>query len=99
MKEPTRLFAIVGWDGPRGAELRKLHRPAHLDHVAPLDALGHIIHAGPLLDESGDPIGSILIIRAESLDSARALAARDPYVVEGIFERHEVHETRTVFPA
>jgi uncharacterized protein YciI len=39
-----------------------------------------------------------VIFEAESLDAAHAVAARDPYVVEGIFESHEVHETRVVLP-
>ena len=28
----------------------------------------------------------------------REIAAGDPYVSEGIFERHTVNETKTVFP-
>ena len=97
--EPTpRLFAWIGWDGPRGAELRKLHRNAHLANIEPVDAAGRVLHAGPLLDESGDPIGSIIVFEAESLEAAKRLAASDAYVVEGIFERYEVHETRVVFP-
>jgi uncharacterized protein YciI len=92
------LYAFIGWDGPRGAELRKVHRPAHLAGLEPLDDARRIQHAGPLLDEEGRPRGSLILFEAEGLAEARALAARDPYVVEGIFERHEVHETRVVFP-
>ncbi len=43
-------------------------------------------------------MGSLVVFEAESLEDARAIAARDPYVVEGIFESHEVHETRVVLP-
>jgi uncharacterized protein YciI len=92
------LFALIGHDGPRGAELRKLHRPAHLENLEPLDAAGRVVHAGPLLDDAGRPRGSVIVFEAESLEAARAFAASDPYVVRGIFERHEVHETRAVFP-
>lgn len=92
------LYVFIGHDGPRGPELRKLHRAAHLAGLEPLDVEGRIRHAGPLLDASGEPVGSLILFEAESLDAARTLAARDPYVVEGIFERHEVHETRVVFP-
>jgi uncharacterized protein YciI len=92
------LFAFIGHDGPRGLELRKRHRQAHLDNLAPLAAAGHVTHAGPLLGDDGNPIGSVVLFEAESLDAARAFAAGDPYVVEGIFERHEVRETRVVFP-
>jgi uncharacterized protein YciI len=55
-------------------------------------------HAGPLLDERGAPTGSLIVFEAPDLAAARRLAAADPYVVEGIFERWELHETRVVFP-
>ena len=92
------LFAWIGYDGPRGAELRKLHREAHLANLAPLDAAGRVVHAGPLLGEDGTPLGSLILFEAEDLAVARAFAAQDPYVVGGVFERHEVHPTRVTFP-
>jgi len=92
------LYAMIGRDGPRGAELRKLHRPAHLAGLEGLEAAGRIRHAGPLLDDAGAPLGSLILFEAASLDEARGVAARDPYVVEGVFASHEVLETRIVFP-
>lgn len=92
------LYAMIGRDGPRGAELRKLHRPAHLAGLEGLEAAGRIRHAGPLLDDAGAPLGSLVVFEAASLDEARGVAARDPYVVEGVFASHEVLETRVVFP-
>jgi uncharacterized protein YciI len=92
------VFAFLGWDGPRGAELRPRHRPAHLAGLERLAAAGRIRHAGPLLDAAGRPLGSLVLFEAASLEEARALCARDPYVVEGIFERHAVHETPVVLP-
>ena len=90
------LYALIGYDGPRGAELRKLHRSAHLEGIDELFAQDRIHHAGPLLDEAGAPIGSLILFEAETLDEARRIAAGDPYVTAGIFERHEVHETKVV---
>jgi len=92
------LFAFIGHDGPDGADLRKLHRPAHLEGLEGLAAAGRIRHAGPLLDESGTPVGSVVVFEADGLAEAREIAARDPYVTCGIFERHSVHETKAVFP-
>jgi hypothetical protein len=92
------LFVILGRDGPRGATLRPTHRPAHLAGLEPLDAAGRLLYAGPLVGEAGDPVGSVIVLEAASLDEARSIAARDPYVVEGIFAEHEVYETKRVFP-
>jgi uncharacterized protein YciI len=92
------LYALIGRDGPRGAELRKLHRPAHLAGLEDIEAAGRIRHAGPLLDADGAPIGSLVVFEADSLEEARAIGLRDPYVVEGVFASHEVLETKVVFP-
>lgn len=91
------LFAFIGHDGPRGPELRKQHRPAHLEGLQKLADAGRIVHAGPLLSPAGAPVGSLVLFEAEDLAAARAIAARDPYVVEGVFARHTVHETKPVF--
>ena len=91
-------YALIGRDGPQGLELRKEHRDAHLANLAPLDADGRVRFGGPLLDGEGRPMGSVMIFDAESLEEARAIAARDPYVVKGIFESYEVLETRPVLP-
>lgn len=90
------LFCLIGRDGPRGLELRKLHREAHLQNIAPLKEAGQLAYAGPLIDEAGQPCGSVLIFEAADLAAARRFAAGDPYVVEGIFASHEVIETRAV---
>ena len=92
------LYAMIGRDGPRGGELRKLHRPAHLEGLERLESEGRIRHAGPLLDDAGTPIGSLIVFEAPDLDTARSIAEHDAYVVEGIFASHEVFETKVVFP-
>ena len=92
------LFAIIGRDGPRGLELRKLHRQAHLANLEPLEREGRIRYAGPLLDAAGNPCGSLIVLEQASREDALGVAARDPYVTQGIFASHEVIETRQVFP-
>jgi uncharacterized protein len=91
-------FVMIGHDGPRGLELRKLHRPAHLAGLEPLADAGRIRHAGPILGDDGAPIGSVVVFEAASLAEAQAIAASDPYVTHGIFARYEVRETAVVFP-
>jgi uncharacterized protein YciI len=92
------FFVMLGTDGPRGAELRPLHRPAHLANLEPLARRGGVAYAGPLLDPGGRPCGSLVVFEAESLAAARAFAETDPYVSEGVFERIQLWETRRVLP-
>jgi len=92
------LFVLLGRDGPRGGALRSLHRDAHLRNLEPLADAGRVVYAGPLLDASDAPCGSVVVFDADSLEAARRFAAGDPYVVEGVFEQWEVLGTRQVFP-
>ena len=92
------LFVLIGTDGPRGVELRKLHRDAHLRNLAALADADQVAYAGPLLDDAGSPTGSVIVFEAADLAAARTFAATDPYVVEGVFERWEVSGTKQVFP-
>jgi uncharacterized protein YciI len=40
----------------------------------------------------------LILLEAPDLESARAIAARDAYATQGVFERWEVFETTVVFP-
>ena len=91
-------FIWIGRDGPRGAELRRLHRPAHLAGLEPLAQAGRIRFAGPLRTPEGQAVGSVIILDAPDLEQARAIAARDAYATQGVFESWEVFETTVVHP-
>ena len=93
------LYAFIGRDRPGSAALRQELRPAHLDHLGPLSAVGRVRFGGPLRDPDGTPRGSVILLEAESLDAARALCERDPYVAGGLFETTELFETLQVFPS
>ena len=88
------IFVIIGHDGPDGQAKRKLHRQAHLERMDPLDKAGKVVLAGPFTDQAG----SLIIIEAASLEEAKAFAAGDPYVTQGIFARYEVHPFDQVYP-
>ena len=87
-------FVIIGYDGPQGEAKRKIHRPAHLANLEPLNEQGRVILAGPLTDKSG----SLLVLDFENQEEAERFARNDPYTVHGIFERVEVHPFMQVFP-
>ena len=77
------LFIVSGRDHANGLEHRLAIRPRHRAHY---ESLGDdLILSGPYLDEAGEPIGSMIIIRRDSQDAAEAFANADPFVVEGVF--------------
>lgn len=88
------LFVIIGHDGPNGASLRPVVRPAHLENLRPLVERGKMIIGGPFTDGSG----SLMIVDMDSEVEAREFALNDPYTREGVFERVEVKPLRKVVP-
>ena len=77
-------FALVAYDQPNSVARRLEIRPEHLKH---LDSLGDsLLLAGPFLNDKGEGVGSIVVIEAASLDEARVLFNRDPFVVHGLFD-------------
>ena len=78
------LYALICTDNPGGLPLRLETRPAHQEH---LRGLGDTLKfAGPFTNEDASEMnGSLLIVEADSLDEAKAIAARDPYAKAGLF--------------
>jgi len=62
-------------------------RPDHLAYLDELNKQGKIFAKGPFLDGAG---GMVIYI-ADSLEEAKELAEKDPYVIEGV-RRLELHE-------
>ena len=89
------LFALVALDRPNAVEDRLRVRP---DHLKFLDSLGDsLLLAGPFLNDKGESVGSIVIIESESLETARATYARDPYAIGGLFDSIMIKPWKFVF--
>ncbi|WP_422371913.1 YciI family protein [Hoeflea sp.] len=91
------LYALMCKDKPASLEKRMAERPAHVEFLKDLDAEGVLKMAGPLLGDDEKPIGSLVVIAADSMDAARDLAARDPYAIAGLFETTEIRAFNWVF--
>lgn len=77
-------FLLTCFDKPGALEIRMANRPAHLDWLRAHGDM--VLMAGPLLGEDGNsPIGSVLIIEAETLEAVQAWQATDPYAAAGLF--------------
>jgi uncharacterized protein YciI len=81
------LIALIARDKPGALQTRLDTRDAH---VAYLKETGVVSQAGPLLDDSGEMIGSLVILDVADMDAARAWADTDPYAQAGLFASVEL---------
>jgi uncharacterized protein len=94
-------FLVVAKDGTdEGAlEQRERTRPAHLAGIGPLVESGNVLVGGAILSETGDMIGSMVLVEFPGRDEVDAWLARDPYVTDGVWQEVEVHPFRTAVGA
>ena len=86
------LYALICTDKPNSTELRASKRP---EHLAYLDSLGDTMKfAGPFLNDTGGPTGSLVMIEAETRAAAEVIAANDPYKLAGLFVSVEIRAWR-----
>lgn len=90
------VFAIHCIDKPMQQALRAATRPEHLLWLE--SAIDHIVIAGPLLDEEGGPIGSMLLMEFPDRKSAVSFVAGDPYARVGLFASVAVTAWKQVLP-
>ena len=91
-------FAIHCIDKPDAGALRSATRPAHLAYLDGQNERGRIYTCGPLLSESGEPIGSLLIVEVPDRRAAYDFAAHDPYAEAGLFASVAVTSWRRIYP-
>ena len=83
------LFVFQGLDKAGALELRKATREAHLAWIAALNPRVKI--GGPMLSGDGaTPVGSMLVVEADTLADANALFAQDPYALAGLWQSTSV---------
>ena len=87
-------FVIKAYDGEGKLEKRMEVRPRHLQGMAELGS--HVICAGGLLDESGKMKGSLLVTEFKDREELDAYMAKEPYVVEKVWEKIEVERLNVV---
>ena len=71
-------------------------RAAHREeHIAYRKGIGEGMPlAGPILDEAGNSVGSLVILEAADLRDASRIATSDPYVAAGVLELVSVRSYR-----
>jgi uncharacterized protein YciI len=86
-------FVIHAVDRPGALNVRAKHYRAHRFH---LDRAGDhgvsVITAGTLVAEDGEtPVGSLFVLEAPNRASIDAFTGSDPYRVNGVWEKVDVH--------
>ncbi|MEP2990494.1 MAG: YciI family protein [Parasphingorhabdus sp.] len=83
-------YAIYCRDKAGAGDQRQAASPAHLMHVE--EHLENYFIAGPIKDNDGATVGSLLIVKADSADKARNFLEQDPYFSADIWESIEIHD-------
>lgn len=86
----SKIFAAIIKDVENSDAARAELRQPHLDHIAA--SVPHLSLAGPLLDDAGKSVGSLLIVKAENAEAARQLVQQDPYYTAGIWAEIQIIE-------
>ena len=81
------LIALIARDKAGALQTRLDNRPAHVDY---LKETGVVSQAGPLLNDDGDMIGSLVVLEVEDMAAAQSWADNDPYAKAGLFENVEL---------
>ncbi|MBP7669923.1 MAG: YciI family protein [Ferrovibrio sp.] len=89
------LFVVIAKDHP-GSAMRQKFRAEHLEFIADKQHLFRF--GGPLLDETGKPAGSLMILDFPDRAALDKHLAQDPYFREPVFESVQIHETRWIVP-
>ncbi len=81
------LIALIARDKPGALQTRLDNRDVH---IAYLKSTGVVSQAGPLLDDDGGMIGSLVILDVEDMQAAKDWAENDPYAKAGLFSGVEL---------
>jgi len=83
--QPMKFVNFISYV-PNNAKIEAV-RPLHRAYAEGLRNQGKIVMAGPFRDGAGALIG----YEAETQQEAEALAANDPFCMERVWTRHEIH--------
>lgn len=90
------LFVIRCLDKENHLSVRQANRPAHVDYLKSYAA--NLFAAGPLLDDSEQMYGSVVILDLPDRSAAENFAANDPYAQAGLFAQVSIDRWNKVLP-
>ena len=78
------LYSLVLKDAQGSDAARKTHHEGHVAHFKAHKA--QLALSGPLTDDQGNAIGSLVVIACDSEAAARAFIEADPFFDAGVWE-------------
>jgi len=83
-------FVIFALDRPGTVDTRAATREAHRAYIRAPGVDARLVAGGPLTDDAGAMIGTLLVVDAPDRATARAFADGDPYAAADLFARRDV---------
>jgi len=87
-------FLVTGHDARDSRERRLMLREEHIALARKLQAAGNLLYGVAMLDDEGQPCGSVLVAEFESRAGLDEWLGREPYVTGKVWERVEVKYCR-----
>ncbi|MGB4704934.1 MAG: YciI family protein [Candidatus Saccharicenans sp.] len=90
-------FLVLGFDhpAPEGPARRQSCRPSHLQLGESLHRQGRWLYAAALLNDSGEPIGSVIICEFDSQEQLEnEWLSREPYILNRVWQKVEIFPIR-----
>ena len=88
-------FIVICKDKENSLGKRLANRNSHLKYLQTLKE--NLVMAGPILDDSENPKGSILVIKFENKKKLEEFLKKDPYTKVNLFETVEIELFKRVF--
>lgn len=87
------LYVLIAHDGtePGTYERRMAVRPAHMANGEKMMEEGSFLFGGAILDGAGKLAGGVLVVDFPSRDQIDEWLAEEPYILEKVWSRVEVH--------
>jgi len=84
-------FCVYALDRPGTGALRQSLRPSHRERLRSHDHPVSVRIGGPLRNETGDMVGTMLVIEADEKRQVESYFEGDPYVTAGLFASVDIH--------
>lgn len=95
------LYVLICHDVPNSSELRKAHRPAHLERLNALNAEGKLVLGGFTPTQHGEPAvtGSVIIADFDSDQAVQDWVSQEPFLLNGVYSHIDIKPFIKTLPA